>query len=54
MPRRPRYRCPVCRVIAWSAETRCAGGWPVYDPARPGAYDPEHEPTQVELDPDGP
>ena len=51
---RRRYRCPICRVIAWAADTRCAGGWPIHDPARPNSYDAEHPPTRVVPDPDGP
>lgn len=26
----------------------CAGGWPVHDPARPGAHQPEHPPALVQ------
>lgn len=26
----------------------CAGGWPLHDPARPGAAVPEHPPTLVQ------
>jgi rubredoxin len=49
MPRL-RYRCPVCRVIYPSADYVCRGGWPIYDPARPQAVDPPHEPVEVQID----
>lgn len=44
-----RYRCPrpECRVIHYSARALCSGGWPIYDPARPGARVPEHPRERV-------
>lgn len=50
----PRYRCPLCRVIYFSARAVCAGGVPVYDPQRPGETDAEHDPTAVVPDPQTP
>lgn len=51
--RRARFRCPVpdCRTIYWNARATCVGGWPVHDPARPGAFVPEHD--EVRVVPDG-
>lgn len=49
---RPRYRCPQCRVIRWRPDDVCRGGYPIYDPARPGAYDDPHPPTRVVPDHD--
>jgi hypothetical protein len=44
---RGRYRCPTCRTIFYSAKAWCVGGWPLYDPQRPGAFIPEHDPALV-------
>lgn len=48
---RPRWRCPTCQVIYHSRRAVCVGGWPVYDPARPGAYIPDHREVHVVPDP---
>ena len=45
-----RYRCPICRVIYYSARAVCHGGEPYYDPAQPGAVLDDHEPTPVAPD----
>lgn len=50
MIRRPRYRCPECQVIHYTPDAECRGGWPVYDPARPGAWLPRHPARLVVLD----
>ena len=47
----PRWRCPLCHVIYWTARAKCTGGWPVYDPARPGQYAPQHREVPVVADP---
>jgi hypothetical protein len=45
-----RYRCPVCLVIFYAPESMCAGGWPIYEPGRPGEHRPYHEPRQVVIE----
>ncbi len=47
---RVRYRCPECGVICPGPEYVCRGSWWVYDPQRPGAVDPPHQPVLVVKD----